>query len=124
MNARLLTASLLVASLAFAQTPEWKDRPVLDTAASPQAVLHSVPVSAVTVTEGFWSPRLSMQAGPSIGHDDQYTTGSAPKAKRSEGAFRCMEIWTVVPVSDQGLNGSLGVNVRAILLKQAPVAIS
>ena len=66
MNARILIGSALFAGLVFAQTPEWKDRPVLDTAASPQAVLHGVPVSAVTVTEGFWSPRRKVNVEVSL----------------------------------------------------------
>ncbi len=41
---------LLLIPAAFAQ-------PVLDTSKSPSAVLHGVPVSAVKVGDGFWSPR-------------------------------------------------------------------
>lgn len=66
MDARILIGSALFAGLVFAQTPEWKNRPVLDTAASPQAVLHGVPVSAVTVTAGFWSPRRKVNVDVSL----------------------------------------------------------
>jgi uncharacterized protein len=35
----------------------WKDQGVLNLANSPYAKLHTVPVRAVTITEGFWSKR-------------------------------------------------------------------
>lgn len=66
MNVKLLAASFVISVLAFAEAPAWKDRPVLDTAASPQAVLHGVPVSAVTVKEGFWSPRRKVNVDVSL----------------------------------------------------------
>lgn len=43
---------LLAVSIAAAQGP------VLDTRKSPKAVLHGVPVSAVTIENGFWTPRF------------------------------------------------------------------
>ncbi|HEV3199702.1 MAG TPA: beta-L-arabinofuranosidase domain-containing protein [Bryobacteraceae bacterium] len=52
-----LPAILLVAGIAAGQDPAWRDKPVLDTSKSAFAVLHGVPVSAVTVRDGFWSPR-------------------------------------------------------------------
>jgi DUF1680 family protein len=54
------------AAVAFGQTEAWKDRPVLDTAKSPGAVLHGVPVSAVKVTDGFWSPRRKINVDVSL----------------------------------------------------------
>lgn len=41
----------------LAAAEEWKSKPVLDTSHSPSAVLHGVPVSAVKMGEGFWTPR-------------------------------------------------------------------
>jgi DUF1680 family protein len=41
-------------------------RPVLDTARSPKAVLHGVPVSAVTLGEGFWAPRRKVNVEVSL----------------------------------------------------------
>lgn len=49
---------LIVISGAFGQ--------VLDTARSPKAVLHPVPVSAVKVQEGFWSPRFKVNEEVSL----------------------------------------------------------
>lgn len=45
---------------------DWKDKPVLDTSKSPSAVLHGVPVSAVTMGEGFWSPRRKINVEASL----------------------------------------------------------
>ncbi len=50
-------AIFLLAGIAAAQSLAWKDRPVLDTSKSALAILHGVPVSAVAVRDGFWSPR-------------------------------------------------------------------
>lgn len=44
----------------------WKDKPVLDTAKSPKAVLQGVPVSAVRIEDGFWSPRRKVNIEVSL----------------------------------------------------------
>lgn len=54
------------ALLASAASPASKDRPVLDTAKSPYAVLHGVPVSAVTLDTGFWSSRRKINVEVSL----------------------------------------------------------
>jgi DUF1680 family protein len=41
-------------------------RPVLDTSRSPAAALHGVPVSAVKVTDGFWSARRKINVDVSL----------------------------------------------------------
>jgi uncharacterized protein len=40
--------------------------PVLDTAKSPKAVLHGVPVSAVKIADGFWSARMKVNEEVSL----------------------------------------------------------
>ena len=44
----------------------WKDQGVLNLANSPYAKLHTVPVRAVTITEGFWSKRRKINVEKSI----------------------------------------------------------
>src|ERR1041384_7165882 len=54
---------------AFDATPTslpWKDQGVLNLANSPYAKLHTVPVRAVTITEGFWSKRRKINVESSI----------------------------------------------------------
>jgi DUF1680 family protein len=50
----------------MAQAPDAKKAPVLDTSKSPYAVLHPVPVSAVTVEQGFWSARQKVNVEASL----------------------------------------------------------
>jgi uncharacterized protein len=59
----LFAGSLLLS----AQTPaDWQNRPINDTSKSPHALLHGVPVSAVSLGEGFWSPRRKVNVEVSI----------------------------------------------------------
>ena len=44
----------------------WQDQGVINTANSPYAKLHSVPVRAVTIEEGFWSKRRTTNVERSI----------------------------------------------------------
>src|SRR5258708_30886133 len=44
-------------SVALTTTPAWRDQGILNLARSPYAKLCSVPVHAVTIEAGFWSPR-------------------------------------------------------------------
>src|SRR5690242_235375 len=47
-------------------TLPWKDQGVLNLSNSPWAKLHTVPVRAVTITEGFWSKRRKINVEKSI----------------------------------------------------------
>lgn len=58
---KTLLACLLLARLAPAQSG-----PVLDTAKSPSAILHGVPVSAVRIDTGFWSARRKVTVDVSL----------------------------------------------------------
>jgi uncharacterized protein len=57
--------TLDVGSNAAAMLP-WQDQGVINTANSPYAKLHSVPVHAVTIDEGFWSKRRATNVERSI----------------------------------------------------------
>src|SRR3954466_992064 len=57
--------TLDVGSNAAAMLP-WQDQGVINTANSPYAKLHSVPVHAVTIAEGFWSKRRTTNVERSI----------------------------------------------------------
>jgi uncharacterized protein len=54
--------------VAFAggSTANWKDEGVLNLDNSPYAKLHSVPVHAVTITQGFWGARREINVNSSI----------------------------------------------------------
>jgi hypothetical protein len=49
-----------------ATTPPWRDQGILNLAKSPYAKLHSVPVHAVKIEAGFWSPRRETNVNASI----------------------------------------------------------
>jgi uncharacterized protein len=50
----------------LATTPAWRDQGILNLAKSPYAKLQSVPVHAVTIKAGFWSPRRDTNVNASI----------------------------------------------------------
>jgi len=52
--------------VAFAQKPARESRGVIDVSTSPHAKLHSVPVHAVKMGEGFWLPRMKTNVERSI----------------------------------------------------------
>jgi hypothetical protein len=66
MNANFCIACALLMASAPSQAADWKDKPILDTAKSPGAILHGVPVSAVTIKDGFWSPRRKVNVEVSL----------------------------------------------------------
>src|SRR5260370_41921511 len=53
-------------SVALTTTPQWRDQGILNLAKSPYAKLHSVPVHAVTIEAGFWSPRRATKGNANI----------------------------------------------------------
>src|ERR1700730_9684872 len=53
-------------SVALITTPAWRDQGILNLANSPYAKLHSVPVHAVTIEDGFWSKRRETNVKSSI----------------------------------------------------------
>ena len=68
-----ISFAVLVSTLALtglpsanAQAPDVNSRGVIDVTKSPQAKLHSVPVHAVKMGEGFWLPRMKTNIEKSI----------------------------------------------------------
>jgi uncharacterized protein len=53
-------------SVPLTTTFSWRDQGILNLAKSPYAKLRSVPVRAVTIEAGFWSPRRETNVGTSI----------------------------------------------------------
>ena len=64
----LVAAYLAFAIAAFAQTENeaWKAQGIINTSASPKAKLHSVPIRAVTMGDGFWAARMRTNVEESI----------------------------------------------------------
>src|SRR5579884_1937847 len=62
----------------------WQDQGVINTANSPYAKLHSVPVRAVTIEEGFWSKRRATNVERSIPtmHDELEAHGRMDNFRR------------------------------------------
>ncbi|HKW19691.1 MAG TPA: beta-L-arabinofuranosidase domain-containing protein [Terriglobales bacterium] len=62
----------------------WEDQGVINTAKSPYAKLHSVPVHAVTIEEGFWSKRRATNVERSIPtmHDELEAHGRMDNFRR------------------------------------------
>jgi DUF1680 family protein len=65
-TAAIGTSDLDQVSVALTTTPPWPDQGVLNLVNSPYAKLHSVPVHAVTLESGFWSPRRQTNVSASI----------------------------------------------------------
>lgn len=65
----------------------WQDQGVINTANSPYAKLHSIPVRAVTVEEGFWSKRRKTNVERSIPtmHDELEGHGRMDNFRRLVG---------------------------------------
>jgi DUF1680 family protein len=57
---------LQAALRAQAQNPSWQSQGTINDASSPQAKLHSVPIRAVQMGEGFWSARMRTNLEQSI----------------------------------------------------------
>ena len=53
-------------SVPLTTNSSWRDQGILNLAKSPYAKLHSVPVHAVAIESGFWSPRRETNVGASI----------------------------------------------------------
>ena len=64
----LISFLLSAWSIVYAQTEgeAWKDQGIINTSASPKAKLHSVPIRAVTMGDGFWAARMRTNVEESI----------------------------------------------------------
>jgi len=65
-SGHLPSASVLEIMGAAGSALAWQDQGVINTANSPYAKLHSVPVRAVTIEDGFWSKRRKTNVERSI----------------------------------------------------------
>lgn len=67
--------------------PSWQDQGVIATSKSPYAKLHSIPVRAVTIREGFWSKRRQTNVERSIPtmHDELEAHGRMDNFRRLVG---------------------------------------
>ena len=76
-----------LATAAGQATLSWKDQGVLNLASSPYAKLHSVPVRAVTIEDGFWSKRRQTNVERSIPtmHDQLEAHGRMDNFRRLVG---------------------------------------
>src|SRR5215469_12234471 len=65
----------------------WQNQGVINTSNSPYAKLHSVPVRAVTIADGFWSKRRKINAERSIPtmHDELEAHGRMDNFRRVVG---------------------------------------
>src|SRR5580700_8504515 len=63
-STKFIPILLCLASLSFAA--DWRDQGIIHVDKSPYAKLHSVPVRAVTMGEGFWTPRRKVVFDRSI----------------------------------------------------------
>jgi uncharacterized protein len=72
---------------ALPSSTQWKDKSVFDLSKSPHAKLKPVPVSAVVITEGFWSKRRATNIASSIPsmHDELIEHGRMDNFLRLEG---------------------------------------
>ena len=57
---------LLIAPEARAEGPDWRSQGIVYNASSPQAKVHTVPIRAVKMGEGFWSARMRTNVEQSI----------------------------------------------------------
>lgn len=80
----------------------WRDQGVINTANSPYAKLHSVPVRAVTIEEGFWSKRRKTNVERSIPtmHDELEEHGRMNNFRRLVGKSSAPQIGPYFADSD------------------------
>ena len=83
-------------------SPAWQDQGVLNVAKSPFAKLHSVPVRAVTIEEGFWSKRRKTNVERSIPtmHQELEAHGRMDNFRRLVGKSSASQIGPYFADSD------------------------
>ena len=83
-------------------TPAWKDQGVENLTKSPYAKLRNIPVRAVTIREGFWSPRRKINVTRSIPtmHDLLEANGRMNNFRRLTGANKAEQHGPVFSDSD------------------------
>jgi len=84
------------------ETPPWKDQGVENLAKSPYAKLRDIPVHAVTLTGGFWTPRREINVTRSIPtmHDLLQANGRMDNFRRLVGKSEVAQKGPVFSDSD------------------------
>lgn len=84
------------------ETPPWKDQGVENLAKSPYAKLRDIPVHAVTLTGGFWTPRREINVTRSIPtmHDLLQANGRMDNFRRLVGKSEVVQKGPVFSDSD------------------------
>lgn len=88
--------------VALTDSPGWKDQGIENLAKSPHAKLRDIPVHAVTITSGFWSPRREINVTKSIPsmHDLLESNGRMNNFRRLVGKSDASQIGPVFSDSD------------------------
>jgi len=83
-------------------SPNWRDQGIENLAKSPHAKLRDIPVHAVTITSGFWSPRREINVTKSIPtmHDLLEANGRMNNFRRVVGKSTAPQIGPVFSDSD------------------------
>ena len=94
-------------SVATASLLPWQDQGVLNLANSPYAKLHTVPVRAVTIEEGFWSKRRKTNVEQQHPHHAGRTRRARPHGQLSAGSsakvpLRRRDLSTPTPIFTNG----------------------
>jgi uncharacterized protein len=89
-------------SVPLTDSPSWKDQGIENLAKSPHAKLRDIPVRAVTITSGFWSPRREISASRSIPtmHDLLEANGRMNNFRRLVGKSTAAQSGPVFSDSD------------------------
>ena len=88
--------------VALTEAPAWRDQGVENLAKSPHAKLRDIPVRAVTITGGFWSPRREINVTKSIPtmHDLLEANGRMNNFRRLVGQSTAAQSGPVFSDSD------------------------
>jgi DUF1680 family protein len=88
--------------VSLTDSPNWKDQGIENLAKSPHAKLRDIPVRAVTITSGFWSPRREINVTRSIPtmHDLLEANGRMNNFRRLVGKSTASQIGPVFSDSD------------------------
>jgi uncharacterized protein len=89
-------------TVTLTDSPGWKDQGIENLAKSPHAKLRDIPVRAVTITSGFWSPRREINVTRSIPtmHDLLESNGRMNNFRRLVGKSTAPQIGPVFADSD------------------------
>jgi DUF1680 family protein len=98
-----ISAALLIVTISAVPVPaqpasdSWKDQGILNLTRSPNAKLHSVPIRAVTIKEGFWAERRKANVDRSIPsmRDTLIANGRMENFRRLTGRSQAAQVGPV-----------------------------